>query len=132
MDPATFTETGMPIPRVVLDRLACDAEITRVIFGPNSEVLDVGRSQRIVTPAQRRAVIARDGECQSPGCHAPPRLCEVHHVIWWIRGGVTSVENSILLCWRHHDWVHSEDVAITRDDVQRAWVFTDRHGNPVR
>jgi hypothetical protein len=122
----------MPIPRALLDRLACDAETTRIIFGPKSEVLDVGRAQRIVTPAQRRAVITRDRECQMPGCHAPPRLCEVHHIIWWTRGGVTSVENSILLCWRHHDLIHAEDISIHRDDGLGAWIFSDHQGNVLR
>ena len=129
VDPATFTETGQPIPRVVLDRIACDAEVTRIIFGPNSEVLDVGRARRTVTPQQRRAVIARDKHCQRPGCHAPPRYCEVHHVIAWAKGAVTSVQNSILLCWHDHDWVHSKDVTITRTGDR--WRFTDRHGQPI-
>ncbi len=113
VDPAVFVETGQPIPRTVFDRIACDSEVTRVVFGPDSEPLDVGRAQRTVTPAQRRAVIARDQTCRGPGCHAPPRLCEVHHLVWWTRGGVTSVENSGLLCWRCHDWVHTHDITIT-------------------
>ena len=94
VNPATLTESATPIPRVVLDRLCCDAEITRIVFGPDYEVLDVGRTKRTVTPAQRRAVIARDNTCRGPGCHAPPRVCEVHHLIPWSRGGNTSVENS--------------------------------------
>jgi hypothetical protein len=130
VDPATFTETGQPIPRVVLDRIACDAEVTRIVFGPDSAVLDLGRTQRIVTPLQRRAVITRDQECARPGCHAPPRLCEVHHVIPWHHGGATSVQNSILLCWHHHDFVHTEDITITRVDDH--WVFTDRHGRELQ
>jgi Domain of unknown function (DUF222)/HNH endonuclease len=130
VDPATFTETGRPVPRVVLDRLACDSEISRVIFGPDGIVLDAGRTARIVSNDQRRAVITRDRECQRPGCHAPPRYCEVHHRIWWDRGGGTSVEDSVLLCWHDHDWVHREDITITRD--RDRWIFTDRHGKEVR
>jgi hypothetical protein len=130
VDPAVFTETGLPIPRVVLDRLACDSELSRVIFGPDSVVLDAGRTQRIVSPEQRRAVIARDRECARPGCHAPPRHSEVHHRIWWDRGGGTSVEDSVLLCFHHHDWVHSEDITITRIGDQ--WIFTDPHGHHIQ
>jgi hypothetical protein len=130
VDPAVFTETGMPVPRVVLDRLACDGELNRVIFGPDSAVLDIGRTQRIVSNDQRRAVIARDRECQRPGCHAPPRYCEVHHRIWWERGGGTSVRDSVLLCFHDHDWVHTEDITITR--VGDRWVFTDPHGHEIR
>ncbi len=127
VDPAVFVETGQPIPRTVFDRIACDSEVTRVVFGPDSEVLDVGRAQRTVTPAQRRAVIARDQTCRGPGCHAPPRLCEVHHLVWWTRGGVTSVENSGLMCWRCHDWVHTHDITITHQ--AGTWTFTHPDGH---
>ena len=121
-----FTETGQPIPCTVLERVACDSEVTRIVLGPDREVLDVGRTRRTVTPAQRRAVIARDRTCRGPGCHAPPRLCEVHHLIWWTRGGPTSVENSGLFCWRCHDWIHTEDIAITHQNG--TWTFTHPDG----
>ena len=89
LDPAVLQESGTPIPRWVLDRLACDSEVTRVVFGPQSQVLDVGRSQRTFTGPRRRALDARDGGCRAPGCHAPPRLCEGHHthalVAWAVR-----------------------------------------------
>jgi len=40
------------------------------------------------------------------GCGAPTHWCDVHHLIEWINGGVTSLENSALLCERHHTKVH--------------------------
>jgi hypothetical protein len=126
VDPATFTETGQPIPRSVFERIACDSEVTRVVFGPDSEPLDVGRARRTVTPEQYRAVIARDQTCRGPGCHAPPRLCQVHHLVWWTRGGVTSVANSGLFCWRCHDWIHTEDITITHHNG--TWTFTHPDG----
>ncbi|HTY73406.1 MAG TPA: DUF222 domain-containing protein [Actinomycetes bacterium] len=130
VDPATLTNTQTPIPRVVLDRIACDAEVTRIVFGPASEPLDVGRARRTVTPQQRRAVIARDEHCTYPGCHAPPRMCEVHHVIPWALGGPTSVANSILLCWAHHDHAHAQDLTITRSGDQ--WRFRRPERSPLR
>ena len=126
VDPATFTETGQPIPRTVFERIACDSEVTRIVFGPDSEPLDVGRTHRTVTPGQRKAVIARDRTCRGPDCHAPPRLCEVHHLIWWTRGGMTSVENSGLFCWRCHDRIHTEDITITHQ--AGTWTFTHPDG----
>jgi hypothetical protein len=128
VEPATFTETGLPIPRVVLDRLSCDAEVTRIIFGPDGVVLDVGKTARIVSPEQRRGVIVRDRTCRGPTCHAPPRLCEVHHLIPWSRGGATSVENSGLLCWHCHDWIHAEHITVTHDTDLGLWVFTGEDG----
>src|SRR3546814_20765473 len=53
--------------------------ITRIVFGPDGAVLDVGRAQRTVTGQMRRAVIARDQHCVYPGCDQPPSRCEVHH-----------------------------------------------------
>ena len=97
----------------MLDRVACDSEVTRVVFGPQSQVLDVGRSQRTFTGPRRRALDARDGGCRAPGCHAPPRVCEGHHTTPWSRGGPTRPDNGLLLCWAHHEWVHERDITIT-------------------
>lgn len=43
-------ETGTPISAGELHRLACDADVLPIILGGDSEILDVGRSQRLVTP----------------------------------------------------------------------------------
>ncbi|MDO8105645.1 DUF222 domain-containing protein [Isoptericola sp. b441] len=127
--PAQFDD-GTPVPPSVLARLACDSEITRVIFGPDSAVLDVGRAQRTFTGQQRRAVIARDRTCQYPGCHAPPTLGEIHHVRWWQRDtGPTAVPNGILLCFHHHDRVHQHHLHITRDHDR--WLFTRPDGHAI-
>ena len=76
------------------------------MLGPNGEPLDLGRSHRLVTPALRKAVIARDQTCVFAGCGAPAYWCEVHHVVHWLFGGDTSLENSALLCERHHTKMH--------------------------
>jgi Domain of unknown function (DUF222) len=113
LDPAVLQESGTPIPRRVLERIACDSEVTRIVFGPQSQVLDVGRSQRTFTGARRRALDARDGGCRAPGCDAPPRISEGHHSTLWSRGGRTCPEEGCLLCWAHHDWVHERDITLT-------------------
>lgn len=122
---------GEPIPRSVLERIACDSEVARVVFGPDGEPLDVGRTQRTFTGAQRHAVVARDRTCAYPDCDGPPQLGEVHHVAWWVRdGGPTAVENGVLLCWYHHDVVHREHLAIRRRDGR--WEFRRRDGTSVQ
>jgi hypothetical protein len=88
-------------------RLACDAEIARIVFGPAGEILDSGRTTRTFTAAQRRAIIARDRHCIWPGCDAPPGWCDAHHIDHWAHLGPTSVTNGTLLCGRHHDRVHA-------------------------
>src|SRR5699024_6295100 len=76
--PATLAD-GSPISPGLLTRLACSSLLSRVIFGPDSTVLDSGREERIFTASQTRAIIARDKHCQYPGCDEPPSRCEVHH-----------------------------------------------------
>ena len=71
LDPAVLQESKTPIPRSVLDRIACDSEVTRVVFGPAGQVLDVGRTQRTFTGPRRRALDARDGGCRAPGLQRP-------------------------------------------------------------
>jgi hypothetical protein len=122
-------DDGTPIPGSVLAQLACDARVTRIVFGPKGVPLDVGWAQRTYTGPQRAAVVARDRTCRYPGCSAPPFLCEVHHVLWWSRLGRTSVENGVLLCAHHHRLVHQRDVVITVDDT--GFVFRHRDGRPI-
>jgi hypothetical protein len=85
-------------------RMTCDAQVCAV-FAKNLEVLDMGRTQRLPNRAQRRALMARDGGCRFPGCHER-RYVEAHHVIHWVDGGLTDLDNLVLLCWHHHHAVH--------------------------
>jgi Domain of unknown function (DUF222) len=130
--PATLQESKSPLPRRVLDRIMCDSELTRVVFGPTGEVLDVGRSQRTFTKALRRALDARDGGCMYPGCLAPVQQCEGHHTRpgGWAGGADTKVDEGILACFHHHDHLHAMDISITRDEHGN-WVFRDRWGMEI-
>ncbi|MGW7687255.1 DUF222 domain-containing protein [Kribbella sp. NPDC054772] len=98
-------------------RLACDAKVIPVVLGSKSEPLDVGRSERLVTRAMRRALNTRDRGCVV--CGAPPVMCDAHHLIPWIDGGVTAVSNLVLLCRRHHTDLHAGHwhITITNDTV---------------
>jgi len=128
---AELVGTG-PIPDTVLARLVCDSAITRVVFGPQSQILNVGRAERTYSGAKRRAIIARDRHCQYPGCDAPPALSEVHHTQHWHRDhGTTDVHTGCLLCWHHHEIVHDRGIEITHHPTGQ-WTFTDRHGQPLR
>ncbi|WP_369375361.1 DUF222 domain-containing protein [Promicromonospora sp. Populi] len=132
--PPTLTGNGRDsvLPRSLFRRLACDSAITRVVFGPEGSVLDVGRAHRTVTGQMRRAVIARDRHCVYPGCDQPPSRCEVHHAIrHWADGGETSVANSALLCYHHHDLVDTTGITMRWRERVGGWAFTDRHGRPI-
>ncbi|MEV4263666.1 DUF222 domain-containing protein [Kribbella sp. NPDC049584] len=95
-------------------RMACDARIVPLVLGSNSEPLDVGRSERLVTRGMRRALNARDRGCVV--CGAPPIQCDAHHLVSWIDGGETKIANLALLCRRHHIDVHAGDWTITITD----------------
>jgi hypothetical protein len=86
--------------------LACDGVLSRMVLGPDGLPLDVGRTQRVVPAHLRRAVEKRDGHCVFAGCAAPTHWCDVHHRLEWINGGATSLDNSALVCERHHTKVH--------------------------
>jgi hypothetical protein len=96
-----------PVASDVARRLACDASVRRVVVGPGSEPLDVGRRSAVVPPAMRRAVIVRDRHCRFPGCDRPQAWCDAHHVVHWADGGPTALHNLVLLCRRHHRMVHA-------------------------
>lgn len=102
-------DSGAAICPSAVRRVACDAEVIPIVLGEDSEPLDVGRKYRTVTPAQRRALVARDRGCAHPGCDRPPRWCDAHHIIWWKFGGDTNIANLVLLCRRHHRLVHHSE-----------------------
>jgi len=105
-----------PIPRSTVERLACDARAAWIALDGRNEVLNLGRESRTVTAAQRRAVTVRDRHCQHPGCRAPARWCDVHHLVEWERGGTTDLDNLVLLCRRHHVAVHEGRKRLVRHD----------------
>jgi len=96
-----------------------------VIMRGRSEILDVGRRTRLVTPTQRRALVIRDGGCVAEGCDRPPEWCDAHHVVHWIDGGMTDVSILTLLCSLHHHHVHDGTWELVPDDAG-AWTARPR------
>lgn len=88
-------------------QLACCADLIPHVLGSRGELLDLGRTVRLYTPAQRRALTRRDRHCTFPGCHAPADWTRIHHVIHWLDGGTTDLTNAALLCQHHHTLVHT-------------------------
>jgi hypothetical protein len=85
-------------------RLSCDASVVVIREDADGSVLDVGRKTRTVPVRIRRALNGRNGRCAFPGCNA--RRCDAPHVVHWMDGGPTSLDNLVLLCPRHHTLVH--------------------------
>jgi hypothetical protein len=89
------------------DRLQAAARrLPPVLGGAPTQPLDVGRTTRVVQPAQRTALAVRDGGCVFPGCDRPLAWCEAHHLVHWLDGGPTDLDNLALLCRAHHRAVH--------------------------
>lgn len=105
-DEIGLTDAGTELPPEVVRAHACDAQIIPMILNGPGGSADVGRCQRTVSLRLRRLLVARDRHCRWPGCHAPPSRCDAHHVIHWLDGGPTDLDNLVLLCHRHHHQLH--------------------------
>jgi hypothetical protein len=114
--PAAELDLGGPIAAETARRLGCDAGVTRVVFGADSAVLDMGRATRVPATATRRAVQARDRGCVWPGCHRPASWGEVHHLRHWAQGGSTDLANLVMICRAHHWKVHEGGWRLIRTD----------------
>ena len=103
---AAEMEFSLPISSATVRRIACDCNVTRVLLSEESTVIDVGRSKRLVDGTLRKALAIRDKHCQWPGCERPASWCDGHHLVHWVDGGETNLDNCLLLCKRHHRMVH--------------------------
>ncbi len=110
-------------------RLSCDGSVVPMVDGANGEPLNVGRKQRTVPAAVKRALWARDAGCSFPGC-THTRFVDAHHIRHWADGGETSLANTMLLCGGHHRLVHEGGYAI-RKDHQGRWYFMRPDGRAI-
>jgi hypothetical protein len=130
-DPVWTTSRGHVLTEAERRWASCDAQITPVRYaapgctdavedgadtwGPARRIaalartlldtvvpLEVGRTARTATAAQRRALAVRDRGCIIPGCRVPAEACQTHHLAEWAEGGPTDLPNLVLICWAHH------------------------------
>jgi hypothetical protein len=109
----------MPVSSTTVERLACDASVTRIVLDSRSNVIDVGRARRTISGPVRKALNVRDGGCTWPGCERPVSWTSGHHLRHWIHGGTNEPGNLTLLCYRHHWNVHEGGWQIVRGDDGR-------------
>ncbi|MFE6967601.1 DUF222 domain-containing protein [Agromyces sp. NPDC057679] len=112
----------------MLRRMAADAELIPMVLGGRSEPLDVGRSKRLFTRAQRLALAERDGGCAS--CGRNIGYVDAHHIRWWERdSGSTDLDNGVLLCTHCHHQVHRDGWSIIsrRHEI---WFLPPPHVDP--
>jgi hypothetical protein len=119
-------EHGPSIAAETARRLACDASLVAIIENDEGKTLNVGRRTRVIPPAIRRALNARDKSCRFPGC-AFRRYVDGHHVMHWAHGGETKLSNLVTLCRFHHRQVHEGKVEVhILDDGVFRFVRPDR------
>jgi hypothetical protein len=111
-------EFSLPVSSKTVERWACDCSVTRVLM-QDSVVIDVGRAKRVISGPTKRALRARDGHCVWPGCDRPASWSDGHHLVHWIHGGSTNLDNLVLLCHRHHRMVHEDNWQIAKTDGGR-------------
>jgi len=124
---AGLLPSGAPLAAGDLRRLCCDANLVPAVLGTKSELLDVGRAFRLVTPAIRRALTLRDKHCAFPNCDTSAALCDAHHITPWWDGGATALANLVLLCPHHHGLIEP-DRNLQRDQWS---VSIHDDGHPV-
>jgi Domain of unknown function (DUF222)/HNH endonuclease len=126
-DGASVLEDGPALAPETAERLACDASLVELVER-DGVPLSVGRRTRTIPPAIRRALQARDQRCRFPGCENK-RFLHAHHIRHWARGGETKLDNLVLLCPRHHRFVHEAGYSVRIADGKPE--FRDRWGAPV-
>src|ERR1700687_3323720 len=114
--PAAELEWAEPIPAWTARPIACDCSITPILRGAESHQVDVGRTRRSISPAKKRALVARDKGCRFEGCDRPPAWTDGHHIKHWADGGSDELANLVLLCRRHHYRFHEEGWRLWWDD----------------
>jgi hypothetical protein len=115
--PGGELEFAGAVPAATVQRLACDARIRRILLGPTSAVIDVGRAQRLPGRPARDALRARaSGGCEWPRCDRTVAFTNAHHLVHWGHGGGTDLENLVLLCYRHHWQIHEGGWQLARGE----------------
>src|SRR5262245_53363598 len=80
--------------------------------------------------AARQGVLARDGGCAFPGCDRPPRWTDVHHIVSWVDGGATDLDNGVALCGHHHRLIHHSDWKVRLAPDRRPEFIPPPHIDP--
>jgi hypothetical protein len=108
---------------------AAAGRLPPTLGGAPSQPLEVGRTSRVVTTAQRAALVVRDGGCVFPDCQRPPSWCEAHHLRHRLHGGPTDLANLALICRAHHRAVHEGGWRLVRGPDGRL-TATPPHRKP--
>jgi phosphohistidine phosphatase SixA len=125
-----FGIDGIDLPLDTVRRMAQWADIIPVLLDDDGVVLKMGRTRRLATRDQRRALRAMYRTCAIPGCTRPVGQCEPHHCDEWDPGGLTDIELLAPICKHDHDIIHAKGWTLTLAP-DRSLTVTDHTGNVI-
>jgi hypothetical protein len=129
--PRAWVNGGPAAPAWLRDLICCNGE-ARPLSEQEGVPINVGRLRHIVPQHTRRVILDRDRTCRHPGCSARTFL-EVHHIIEWIKGGMTDLENLAALCPKHHRAYHRGEFTMSGNaNIVGGLRFFDARGAPIR
>lgn len=114
---------GFELPVETLRRMACCADITPIIVGADGVHMEVGRTTRLATREQRRALRAMYRGCAVPGCCVAWDYVIVHHLRWFRLGGKTDIANLLPLCTKHHHLAHEGGWKFSLDGARNLTII---------
>ncbi|WP_159449309.1 HNH endonuclease signature motif containing protein [Demequina sp. NBRC 110051] len=112
-----------------LRRMMARAGLIPSVLGKGSRKLDVGYTGRPFNPAQRIAILKRDGGCAK--CSLPAAWDDCHHITPLEFGGKTETTNGVTLCVKCHHDVHREGWIIVATETE-VWFIPPAHLDPER
>ncbi|MCU1400262.1 MAG: hypothetical protein JWN62_3371, partial [Acidimicrobiales bacterium] len=122
---------GQIIPAEIVRQMCTNANLVRLLTS-NSVPLDMGRSQRLATDDQFKALLARDGGCRFEGCNMPADWCQVDHIHeWTAQTGPTDLHLLVLWCVYHHSFRHRPDVHLHGDANNLSITLPDGRTMPL-
>ena len=105
---AGTTEGGVRVSPGQLLRWACEAGLVPAVLDTGGHVLDLGRTRRFHTTAQRLAIVLEQKTCQHPACDVAGA------------GGPTNTTDAVLLCPFHHHQAHAQHLDYPLRTQQRS------------
>jgi len=117
-EPVIDTGLDTQLPDAVLADMKSRAAIHAVVVEDGQVVkapgqMNLGRSQRLASPAQRRVLRALHDTCAVGDCPITYANTKIHHIEPWEQGGSTDLANLIPVCVGHHHDIHDKRWHVT-------------------
>jgi len=87
------THDHHPLSARSLATLFTDGTLLHRLLIADGQIIDRGRSLRLVSPNLRDAMVVRDHGCRFPNCDAPTAWIHAHHLQHWEESGTTDLAN---------------------------------------